>query len=295
MSLTDRFVDFLRARDDAAARVVLARELQRVGHVLESFLLERWAAGEAVTEVDLEDFVWSGRRAWIGAMLPEAPAAGDLWFDVCEVVPMILLPRQIEGDPSEYAPGVLERLTPFVSWLSLRPVAKWQFGAFLELARLARRPVQVEPPFRVFDPERILAGNELEPLTRVTAGEAALYATWLGKGKADLESWRTAAAFLRPEELAALWGPRRREWAGDVDEGLHVVVTPETFDVDPDELLEDDPELQAPSRLVYGELEAPEDVGFRTSVSTQLGLFRATADPLSILDVQLIDVLRRDA
>lgn len=295
MSLTDRFVEFLRARDDAAALAALAGELEHAGHVLEGVLLERWGAGSAVTQVDLEDYVWSGHRAWIGATLPEAPAAGDLWLDVCELVPMILLPRQIEGDPSEYAPGVLERLTPFVSWLSLRPVAKWQFGAFLELARLARHRVQIEPALRTLDPERILAGSELEPVTGVTPDEAALYATWLGKGKADLDDWRAAAACLRPEELGALWGPLRREWAGAVDDGLYVVVTPETLDVDPDEALEADPELQRPDRLVYGELEAPEDVGFRTSVSTQLGLLRATADPLSILDVQLLDVLHRDA
>jgi hypothetical protein len=238
--------------------------------------------------------VWSGRRAWVGSVQPDAPAAGDVWLDVCELTPMLLLPREPPADPSQYAPGVLERLGPFVAWMSLRPVARWQLGGFLNTARFAPHAVQIEPPVPAFDRRRLLAGEEDEPATRVLPGEAILYASWFWKGLSGRDDWEAAGAALTPEELAALWGPLRREWAGSITEGIYSVVTPETVDVDPDDAYDEDPELSDPDRIVYGELETPDDVGLRTHVNTQVGLRAGGADPLSILTVQLLDAVNRD-
>ncbi len=226
-------------------------------------------------------------------MLPQAPEAGDVWLDVCELTPMLLLPRAAPENPSDYAPGVLERLGPFVAWLSLRPVARWQLGGFLARARFAPRNVQITPPVRAFDPERLLAGEETDPVTAILPGEAILYASWFWKGLGGRDDWEAAGAALSAEELAALWGPLRREWAGSVTEGLYSVVTPDTVDVDPDDAYDEDPELTDPDRIVYGELETPADVGLRTHVNTQAGLRGGGADPLSILDVQVLDAVNR--
>lgn len=293
MPLTEAFRRFLSDRRDEAGRYALVDALEAGGHRLEARLLAGWDGGLMATEIDLDDFVWSGRRAWVGPVLPDAPEAGDVWLDVCELTPMLLLPREPPADPSEYAPGVLERLTPFVAWLSLRPVARWQLGAFLADARLAPRRVQVAPAVRVLDPRRLLAGDEAVPVTRILPGEAGLYATWFWKGLGGPEDWQAARAALTSEELAALWGPLRREWNGSVTEGIYSVVTPETADVDPHDAYDDDPELSDPDRILYGELEAPDDVGLRTHVNTQVGLRGGGADPLSILDVQPLDAVDR--
>jgi hypothetical protein len=208
------------------------------------------------TEIDLEDFVWSGRRAWVGPVLPAQPEAGDVWLDVCELVPMLLLPREPPEDPSEYAPGALERLTPFVAWLSLRPVARWQLAAFMSLAG------------RALDPERLLAGDEAAPVTSIRPAETARYAGWFWKGLGGRRDWEAARDALTREELAALWGPLRREWDGVGSDGIHSVVTPETVDVDPDEAYDEGD----PDGIIHDESEAPDDVGFRTHINTQIGL-----------------------
>lgn len=294
MPLPDAFSAYLRDRRNDEARGMLAATLEGHGYRLEARLLERWGGELTETEVDLEGSPWSGRRAWVGSVLPPRPRAGDIWLDTCELTPMLLLPRKLDADPSEYAPGVLERLTPFVAWLALRPVATWQFVAFLDLARTVSRQVQIPPRVEPLDAERILAGRDDDaPVTSVMPEEARLYATWFGKGMPDREDWQAATAALSPEELAALWGSVGREWNGAVTEGVYAVVTPETIEIDPREVLDEDPPLHSADRILYGELETPSDVTFRTHVSTQVGL-RTGSDPLSILDVDVVDGADRD-
>jgi hypothetical protein len=291
--LTEAFRRFLRDRSDKAARGALVEALEAGGHRLEARLIAHWDGGLLATDIDLEGVAWSGRRAWVGPVLPDAPAAGDVWLDVCELTPMLLLPRQPPEDPSEYAPGVLERLTPFVAWLSLRPVGRWQVAAFMAEARFAPRRVQIAPPVRVLDPERLLAGDEAGPVTRILPDEAGLYASWFGKGLSSREAWQAAQAALTSEELVALWGPLRREWAGSVVEGVSSIVTPETADLDIRDAYDEDLGFSGPQRIFYGEFEAPADVGLRTHVNTQVGLRGGGTDPLAILDVQLLDAVDR--
>jgi hypothetical protein len=295
VALSESFGRFLGDRYDAGARHALVDALEAAGHRLEARLLSRWDGGLMATEIDLEDFVWSGRRAWVGPVLPVEPEAGEIWLDVCELVPMLLLPREAPADPSEYAPGVLERLTPFVAWLSLRPVARWQLAGFLSQARLAPREVQVPPRARALDRERLLDGDEAAPVTAILPGETALYASYFWKGLGGRGDWEAARAALTREELAALWGPLRREWdSAAVTEGIFSVVTPDTVDVDPDDAYDEDPDLADPDRIVFGELEAPADTGFRTHVNTQIGLRAGSGNPLAILDVQLLDAVDRE-
>lgn len=294
VSLSLAYSRFLTDRYDTTARHQLVDALEAAGYRVEAYLLARWDGGVMLTEIRLDDVVWSGRRAWVGPVLPAQPEAGEIWLDVCELVPMLLLPREPPDDPSEYAPGVLERLTPFVSWLSMRPVERWQVAGLLSVARIAPREVQITSPVRPLDRERLLAGDETEPATRALPGEATLYATYFWKGLASREDWEAARAALVPEELAALWGPLRREWNGAVTEDIYSVVTPETIDVDPEEAYEEDPELRAPDRILYGEFEGPADVGFRTGINTQIGLRTGGGQQLAMLDVQLRDRADRD-
>jgi hypothetical protein len=294
VALCDALTDYLRDRRDDARRSVLIGALRDGGYLLEARLLERADGAIVKTVVDRDGGAWSGRRAWVGWQLPQQPRAGDIWLDTCELMPMLLLPRTLEFDASEYAPGVLERMTPFVSWLALRPVAAWQFASFLRLARIEPRRVQITPPIRPLDAERILACGEGAPVTSLLPGEVSLYAGWFGKGIARHEDWQAASGALSQAELDALWGPPHREWAGAVDEGLYAVVSPDTVTADIHAVLGDDEHLDKPDRLIFGELETPSDVAFRTAVSTQVGLLGAGSDPLSILDVEVVDGVERD-
>jgi hypothetical protein len=198
---------------------------------------------------------------------------------------MILLPREFDDELSD---ELRARLTPFVGWLSLRPVAGWQFAGLLDVAPLAARVVQLEPPVPTLDRARLVPAAEDQPVRGALADEAMLYATWFGKGLANYETWQAATATLTPEELAALWGPLAREWADSVGEGVRSVISRETAD-DPRDRYEDDPDEDS----FYGDFAAPEDVGFRTAVSSQLGLGTYVDDPLSVLDVKVLEAVKR--
>src|SRR4051794_24221452 len=92
------FTAYLRG---AAERDDLAAALAQSGHPLEASLLQ------------------DERRAWVSATLPVDAQPGDLWLDTVELMPM----RLISGDDAP------------LGWLALRPVERWQFGAFMNVAR----------------------------------------------------------------------------------------------------------------------------------------------------------------
>ena len=266
---------------------------------LEAHLLGRYIeGGMGTTRIDLSDSPWRDLRAHLGPVLPADAEAGDVWFDPYEVVPMILLPRPPLDPEEDVAPELLERLTPFVSWMALRPVAVWQYRTFLRMAPIAKRKTQIDSPFPLLDAERILQGGDTAPATRLTCSEATFYANWLGKSSAGLQDWEAAAAFLPGDAMHALWGPLRREWAGysGFDESLCLVATPENFRLDPQDEADSDEVPPRELRMLYGEWAKPKGVGFRTEVSTQIGLLtKLTPDPFSFDNVFVRAPLPRSA
>lgn len=266
--LRETFRYYLEDLGSAARRAAMIDALTAAGLATEAGLLAHYAfhgPGQGV----IADGPFAGRDAHVGAHLPRA-GAGALWFDIAELTLMLLLGR----DPRELAdlsPEVRSRLGPTVSWMSLRPTARWQIGAFLDVAPREPIPQPYDLPFPFFDPSRLLAGNELGAVTRSTCDEAGLYANWFGKGLCTEEDWRAATRVFTEVSVEPPWGDPPREWAGEAyfDETLRVAVSPDTVDLDPHDLVDEaDPRL----RMVYGEWAAPDDVTFRTAVSAQLGL-----------------------
>ena len=208
-----------------------------------------------------------------------------MWFDPIELAPMLLVPRL---NYDELPPLVQARMGRCVGWLGMRPVARWQVAVFLERAELAPRKVEITVPVRLFDRARLLDGPETARATDLTEGEADMYALWLGKGIAHLHIRQEAVAWLG-DAAAALWPDGEREWAGwaSFEEGSRVVVSPETLHLDPRD--EED--------MLLGEFAHARDLGFRTAVSTQTGLFERTGGPMpgTFEDVQLVRVLSRGA
>ncbi len=229
--------EFARFLRDRAAKDELVAAL---GDRVEAHLLARWDGGRLETE-------WEGRRAWVGTTVPPLARRGDLWLDATEVTPHVLITR-IENDE------------PIV-WMATRPVERWQFGAFLDVARPEARLRYGR--HWVFDRERLLGGDELAPVTNVMREEAWLYAGWFGKWLFTRVGWQLAAEIFPPERIAALWGPVR-EWDNEVYEGAFSDVAPNTVDDVP---IEDDD-----YPWIYDEGAASTAVGFRTEVHLQHGL-----------------------
>jgi hypothetical protein len=282
-TLTQAYAAHLAGSGDASTLAGLLREH---GYLLDAHLLEQWAAGTSETTVDVDGLVWSGRTARLGRQLPAQRAPGELWFDPLEVTTSILLPREFEeGYPAE----VMERLTPYVGWLALRPTAVWQLAGMLEVAPLKRRDVFYDIPKPAFDAERVLAAPEDTPARALVADEAVLYAAWFGKSVATAEYWEAAVATLSAEELASLWGANEREWANFINEGVRATISRESVGLDLWDAYEADPD----SDMFHADFATPADVGFRTAVSTQDGLHTGVRDALSVLDVELAHALDR--
>jgi hypothetical protein len=266
--LRESFRHYLEDLGSAARRAAMIDALTAAGLTTEARLLAHYASYGPGRDV-IADGPFAGREAHVGAHLPQAEA-GALWFDIAELSLMLLLGR----DPRELAdlsPEARRRLGPTVSWMSLRPTARWQVGAFLDVAPRESISQPYDLPFPFFDPARLLAGDEQGAVTRSTCDEAGLYANWFGKGLCTEEDWRAAIPFFTGGAGRPPWGDPPREWAGEAyfDEALRIVVSPDTVGLDPHDLVDEtDPKL----RMVYGEWAAPDDVTFRTAVSMQGGL-----------------------
>lgn len=292
MSLTEQYIDYLGRRGDRAAMRAMADALAAGGHGSEAELLHRLAAeGPGRARLAWPDSPFDGLEVALGETLPQRADIGDLWFDPCELATMILVPRMPDEDEGE-KDGPAE---PY-AWLALRRVAQWQYAAFLRLSARRQRTVQIRPPFPLLDPERLVGGPEDAPVTRLTCGEATMYARWFGKGLPSQLIWQWAARFVPPPAFSALLSGLSGEWAGysGIDEGLCEVVTRHNLWLDPQEEA-DQAQVAAPERrLLYGEWDRPAEVGFRTAVLCQIGLLRALGpDSLSLHDVYVTAPLQR--
>ena len=296
MSLTERYIEYLRDRRSTSALRTLCAELEQRGHQLEARLLQRYEEqGPSEVQIDIEDSVWRGFRARLGPQLPQPEKAGDIWFDTCELMPMILLPSEPLLPDEEYTPEALARISPFEAWMALRPVANWQYAAFLSLARFGPREVQLAPKFRMLDPARIVQGDEIGPTTNLTESEAEMYAHWFGKSVCGHGEWQAASHLLTPEQMEALWNGLSREWGGTFQEDVTVVVTPTNINLDLMEAWDSEAERDSADKIFYGEWSKSPNIGFRTRVLYETGLLSsAGANPTSFDNVQLLDVLKRE-
>lgn len=198
-----------------------------------------------------------GARVYAGAIPPQADV-GAFWFDTCELVTMVLLPAYVDpADREDLAPEALERLARQSTWLAARPVARFQYGAFLDVA-----PIDAAS----FDRAQTLAGDPFAPVTHVGCGQAGAYLSWFGKGFPTESPWLAAG-----EKGLDLWGAPAREWAGGAtfDDDYCVALSPVTLGTDP----RDTEDIRDPARrMLYRRDETPADVTFRSSVLVQYGV-----------------------
>jgi len=249
------FSRYLRngARADGAAAVAALLEAQRP---FEAEALNRFARTGAGW-FEARTGAHRGNRVYVGAIPPQSEV-GAVWFDTCELVTMVLLPAYVDlADRDDLAPEAIERLARQSTWLATRPVARFQYGAFLDVA-----PIEAAS----FDRDRTLAGDPLEPVTHVACGQASAYLSWFGKGFPHESPWLAAA-----EHGLDLWETPAREWAGGAafDDDYCVALSPDTLGTDP----QDTEGVTDPvRRMLYRHDEAPAEVTFRSSVLVQYGV-----------------------
>ena len=274
-ALGEAFSHYLVAADRGGLEDSLTDGLMAAGHDLDAHLWQAWCEGGAA--VTIAGGPWAGRRAHVGVMPPRSAKVGELWFDVCSLSPMIQVER---------------------AWLCVRPAARWQLRGFLDAADVQPREVQVRPPYRALDRDR-LVGEGAGLATNLTAGEATLYSWWFGMSLPHLFDWQSAAEHLGPA-ADALWGSLPREWTSTRladDEAARVFVTRQTIDLVPSEVAEEDVDRPEHDRvMIRGELTRDPRIGFRTAVTMQTGLFRSVSAWHTIAeDVRLGSLIDRSA
>jgi len=245
--LLDGFRSYLEAGASPAAAHAFARVLHDA-HDPVAALLAHYG-----DERDWSDH--EGKRVFIGAMPPKGEV-GMWWFDCCDLSLNVLLPAYIHPDEVDaLSPEARARAAEDWTWFPMHPVARYQLGAFLDLAPLER----VVPA--AFDRARFLAGPEADPAVSLRCDEAGMYLHWFGKTFPGSETWRTARELLG----TAPWAGGLREWCGGSckTSGMVEVVSPSDLDHD---IYEVEPEL-------LEETAAPADVTFRGVVRTAWGLF----------------------
>jgi hypothetical protein len=267
-TLASLFTDYLASGRAPRPTAQLASVLQERGYPLEAAAL----AGTSGSRVDVAGSPWNGRRLWTGTQLPAGAQAGDVWLDTCQLTPTVLVPYEEASRGEDLPSDLVEPVTTCIGWIDTRPVQEWQLIAFLTLARLTEREVQLDPPIRLLDRQRVLHGHEQASVTELTPDEARLCANWFGKAVCHLTAWQAASAFLPAAVMLSLWGEPAREWAGSFEEGLNIVVSPSTIDADPSDEADADEPLPADKRMLFGEWARPKDVTFRSYVHTQIGL-----------------------
>jgi hypothetical protein len=267
------------ALPDAAAP--LAAALTARGLTEEGELMARYAASgagryRAASTSIVQD-------VFVGPCPPVAAKAGDHWLDSCEVSLMILLPPYIEPDELEaMTEEAVRRMAAQLTWFSLRPVARWQFAAFLDVAAIARK----EGRRSTLDAAAILgeaaaAGEEEvedveedQPVTQLSTSAASHYLDWFGKTFAGDQD------FVAAEEHYGLspWSGVPREWVGEsaFNSDSCVAISALTFRTDPRETEDEhDPER----RMLFAPTEAHPDITFRSALRMVHGLTEGELSP----------------
>jgi hypothetical protein len=120
----------------------------------------------AIKEVQLPAEIWNGEGNCVASSIPPTNAnEGDIWFDIIELTPHILI-----NNAHDYSIATK-------GWYALRPVLKWQFEAFGDI-------VDIQTYYKhakLFDKKRL---SEISPygfISNIFQVEGKAYASWFGK------------------------------------------------------------------------------------------------------------------
>jgi hypothetical protein len=212
---------------------------------------------------------WNQRKCYSGLHPPRKPKLNDVWFDVVELTPMILVPS--EDDPA------LDQ----ACWLAMHPVYRWQFHGFLGCVKMGRKLIDVPSAPDYLSGERFEGTGRAEFITDLYHDEALAYAHWFGKFLSGQFELSDARHFLNDNEFSQILPQGMRLWEEaefPASEFARLAFGSDTLNKEQEEqynefLLRKSGENKSlPDRMVYEEWERRDDIGFSTSMPLQLGL-----------------------
>jgi hypothetical protein len=267
-NLEQLYQAFLESKLNPGVGRALAQVLHQTGLYDDSQLLAAYCDRGSHLISELKWGILGKRRCFVGTNLPLEADSGDLWFDVVELTPMLLVPAQ-------NASSIDMR-----EWISIHPAYIWQFKAFLKLVdwELVRKDFMNVTD--LMDVNRFSFTNSLEYVTNVYHEESVAYAHWFGKQLAGQFTLEKSRAFTTPEQFLTILPTNLRLWDGgeySSSEFVRIAVGHNTLDKDPDdefELREKGENTSLANRMLFEEWERKSDIGFSTAIPLQIGLIQ---------------------
>jgi hypothetical protein len=267
--LEKTFQKYLRSGLDKGAAREMCRVLDDSGLHDESKALEAYLEARAISIHRSGELDWNQRKCYSGLYPPPNPSLNDVWFDVVELTPMIMI--RGEGSP----------LLDHGFWLAMHPVYRWQFKAFLGYAKVKRKLIEVPSASDYLSAERFKDIDTIKFVIDVYHDEALAYAHWFGKFLSGQAELKHASRFLDEKEFSQILPQGMRLWDESeypFSEFVRIAVGSDTLyknqDAQYDEYLlrESGENKNLPDRILYEEWERRDDIGFSTCVPLQLGL-----------------------
>jgi uncharacterized protein YjbI with pentapeptide repeats len=284
-SLEALYQEYLASGLQPGPGLALSRGLAAAGLREPAMALENYFQSNSAAQHTIPIASIGGRPTFAGPLPPQSPQLGQVWFDLCEVCPMILVPNTNDAAlRSAY-------------WVTLHPVYVWQFRAFLSLVRYETGRTEFPVPKDLMAPERLSGLGSTDYVTGVYHDEAVAYGAWFGKSLCGRMTLKFLRAFGGEQLLDVVLPQGMRLWDGaevSSSEFLRIAVGRNTLDRTPwhEEELRDAGESVAPAdQMLFEEWEKQQDIGFVTCISVALGLGRK--ETASTIHMQLHNVLPR--
>src|SRR5580700_1586537 len=255
-ALEDLYCEYLSSRLNPQAGLSLSNSLAAAGLSQHALALEHYFQANSVPKLTTPIPSIGGRPSFAGPLPPSDPQLGQVWFDLFEVCPMILVPNK--RDPAL-------RLS---YWVTLHPVYVWQFRVFLNLVRFESGRTEFPVPSDLMAKERFAACRSIDYVTGVYQDEAVAYAAWFGKSLCGRMTLSFARALGGNQLLDSVLPPGMRLWDGaevSSSEFLRIAVGQNTLDKLPweeEELRDEDEHVPPDDQMLFEEWEKRQDTGF---------------------------------
>jgi hypothetical protein len=267
--LEKTFSTYLSSSLDNGAAKEMCGVLDYSGLKDECKALEAYLEARTISSPNAGELHWGQRKCFSGPYPPPNPELNDIWFDVVELTPMLLIPKR--DDPS------IGR----ACWIAMHPVYQWQFNGFLKCVEVGRKLIEFPSAPDYLSTERFKKRDTTKIVTNIYHDEALAYVHWFGKFLTGHFELMNANHFLNENEFSQVLPPGMLLW----DEGEFPAseFVRSAFGRDTihkelkaryDEFLlrETGENESLPNRTVFEEWERREDIGFSTCVLLELGL-----------------------
>ncbi|MBO0800422.1 MAG: hypothetical protein J2P31_16510 [Blastocatellia bacterium] len=268
-SLEKTFHNYLLSELEKEAAIEMYQVLGRSGLHDESKALETYLEASSISPSCLGELDWDQRKCYAGKYPPPKPNLGEVWFDVVELTPMLLIP------------GIDEPSVDHACWIAMHPVYRWQFKGFLSCMKLGRVITQVPSAPDYLSAVRFEGEGKSEYITDVYHDEALAYAYWFGKFITDQFELSYARHYLDDDEFSMVLPPKMRLWDETefpASEFVRTAFGSDTLNKEEEDqyaeflLRKSGENKNLPDRTVYEEWERRGDIGFSTSVPLQIGM-----------------------